>query len=45
MYKGDKTKFGAEALASMEKRKSQSYIKTPDEVLDNLQHGDELLYR
>ncbi|MEJ1242268.1 c-type cytochrome [Chryseolinea sp. T2] len=42
MYKGDKSKFGEHELASMEKRKSRSYIKTPDEVQDNLRHGDEL---
>ncbi|MEP6737535.1 MAG: c-type cytochrome [Chryseolinea sp.] len=42
MYKGDKDKFGEDELASMEKRKSRSYIKTPDEVKDNLHQGDEL---
>lgn len=42
MYKGDKDKFGELELASMEKRKSRNYIKTPDEKLDNMQLGDEL---
>ncbi len=42
MYKGDKDRFGEAELASMEERKSRSYIKTPDEMLDNLGHGDEL---
>lgn len=42
MYKGDKDQFGEAELASMEERKSRSYIKTPDEMLDNLGHGDEL---
>lgn len=42
MYKGDKDKFGENELASMEKRKSRSYIRTPDEAKDNLRHGDEL---
>ncbi len=49
MYKGGKDKFGQAQLAEMEKRKSRSYIKTPDEVKDNLYKGDELegsiLYR
>ena len=49
MYKGEKDKFGTAELAQMEKRKSRSYIKTPDEVRDNLHKGDELegsiLYR
>src|SRR6476659_6578377 len=49
MYKGDKAKFGEIELAEMEKRKSRSYIKTPDETGDNLNAGDELegsiLYR
>jgi len=49
MYKGDKNKFGENDLAEMEKRKSRSYIKTPDEITDNLNKGDELagsiLYR
>lgn len=42
MYKGDKDKFGEAELALMEKRKSRSYIKTPDEKLDNLHLGDNL---
>jgi len=36
MYKGDKRKFGDAQLASMEKRKTLSHIRTPDEVNDNL---------
>lgn len=42
MYKGDKNKFGEDQLAGMEKRKSRTYIKTPDEVADNLNTGDKL---
>jgi glucose/arabinose dehydrogenase/cytochrome c553 len=42
MYKGDKDKFGPAELVQMEKRKSRSYIKTPDEVQDNLHMGDRL---
>ncbi len=42
MYKGNKNKFGENELAEMEKRKSRSYIKTPNEVADNLNIGDEL---
>jgi len=42
LYKGDKDVFGAPQLASMEARKSRSYIRTPDELADNLQQGDEL---
>ena len=42
MYKGDKNEFGENELAEMEKRKSRSYIKTPDETGDNLNVGDEL---
>jgi mono/diheme cytochrome c family protein len=42
MYKGDKNKFGDNELAAMEKRKSRTYIKTPDEVVDNLNTGDKL---
>jgi glucose/arabinose dehydrogenase/cytochrome c553 len=49
MYTGEKNKFGEPELAQMEKRKSRSYIKTPDEVQDDLHTGDELegsiLYR
>ncbi len=36
MYKGDKSKFGKDELAAMEKRKLNSNIRTPDEVNDNL---------
>ena len=36
MYKGDKNKFGKDQLAAMEKRKSNSNIRTPDETKDNL---------
>ncbi len=42
MYKGDKEKFSMDQLVAMEKRKSRSHIKTPDEVHDNLQRGDRL---
>ena len=42
MYKGDKKKFGEEQLVAMEKRKSRTYIKTPDEIADNLNTGAEL---
>lgn len=42
MYKGDKDKFGAAQLLEMERRKSRSYIKTPDEVKDNLGIGGEM---
>jgi glucose/arabinose dehydrogenase/mono/diheme cytochrome c family protein len=42
MYKGDKNKFGESELASMEKRKSRSYIKTPEEGRDDLHRGNEL---
>jgi len=42
MYKVDKGEFGQEELAGMEKRKSRTYIKTPDEVADNLNTGDHL---
>ena len=41
MYKGDKSDFGIDQLAAMEKRKiTQSYIKTPDPEKDILQTGD-----
>lgn len=36
MFKGDPTKFGDEQLVSMEKRKSRSYLKIPDETEDKL---------
>ncbi len=42
MYKGDKKTFGEKQLAGMELRKSRSYIKTPDELKDNLHRGDRL---
>jgi glucose/arabinose dehydrogenase/cytochrome c553 len=43
MYKGDKNKFGPAQLAEMEKRKTtRTYIKTPDEVKDNLGMGGEM---
>ena len=42
MYKGDKNKFGDVQLAEMEERKSRTYIKTPDEVKDNLGVGGEM---
>jgi glucose/arabinose dehydrogenase/cytochrome c553 len=42
MYKGNKTSFGPAQLAAMEQRKSRTYIKTPDEVKDNLGLGGEM---
>jgi len=36
MYKGDKNKFGSAQLEQMEKRKTLSHIRTPDEINDNL---------
>jgi mono/diheme cytochrome c family protein len=39
MYKGDKGSFGKEQLATMEKRKSLSHIRTPDKINDNLDKG------
>jgi glucose/arabinose dehydrogenase/mono/diheme cytochrome c family protein len=42
MYKGDKAKFGKEELTFMEGRKSRTYIKTPDEIKDNLGQGGEM---
>jgi glucose/arabinose dehydrogenase len=36
LYKGNKGEFGHKQLAAMEKRKSNSNIRTPDEVADNL---------
>ena len=49
MFKGDKTKFGNEQLASMEKRKMSAHIRTPDEMADNLEKevatGGEKLYQ
>ena len=37
MYKGDKDDFGPDQLSAMEKRKTLSHIRTPDEVNDNLE--------
>ena len=42
MYKADKGQFGAAQLASMEARKSRSYIKTPDEQKDDMGLGGEM---
>jgi mono/diheme cytochrome c family protein len=42
MYKGQKDKFGEAQLAQMENRKSRSYVKTPDEVKDNMGKGGEM---
>jgi len=39
MYNGDKNSFGPAQLTAMENRKSRTYIKTPDEVKDNLGMG------
>jgi len=39
MYKGDKDEFGTAQLASMEKRKLLSHIRTPDKINDNLEKG------
>ncbi len=39
MFKGSKKDFGADQLAEMEKRKTGTGIKTPDEVKDNLAIG------
>ena len=39
MYKGDKNKFGTAQLEQMEKRKTLSHIRTPDEINDNLDKG------
>jgi len=36
IYKGDPMNFSMTQLASMEERKSRTYIKTPDEKADNL---------
>lgn len=36
MYKGDKKKFGPEQLVSMEERKKEPHIRTPDEIEDDL---------
>jgi len=43
MYKGDKNNFGDTQLATMEARKSsRTYIKTPDEIKDNMGKGGEM---
>jgi mono/diheme cytochrome c family protein len=42
MYRGDRRSFDDSALLAMETRKDRSYIKTPNEVADNLHQGDEL---
>lgn len=42
MFKGDKEKFGASQLAYMKKRKSQSYLKKPDKIEDNLHQGNSM---
>lgn len=42
MYKGDRDKFGEAELASMEKRKSRDYIRTPIEGKDIRKDGDML---
>ena len=36
MFNGDKSTFGPDALSELEKRKSVSYLKTPDEKADDL---------
>ena len=49
MFRGDKTKFGDEQLAGMEKEKMSMHIRNPDEVADNLQKealtGGEKIYQ
>jgi glucose/arabinose dehydrogenase/mono/diheme cytochrome c family protein len=49
MFRGDKTKFGNEQLAVMDKRKNSAHIRTPDELADNLQKevavGGEQIYQ
>jgi glucose/arabinose dehydrogenase/mono/diheme cytochrome c family protein len=45
MYRGDKEDFGESELASMEKRKSQNYIRTPVEGHDKREEGDMLAGR
>lgn len=39
LFKGDREEFGADQLTAMEARKSRTYIKTPDEVNDQLNKG------
>ena len=36
VFKADPTKFDEAQLVNMEKRKSRTYLKTPDEKTDNL---------
>lgn len=42
MYKGDKDSFGESYLAQMEERKTQPYLRTPKQIEDNLQLGNNL---
>ncbi|WP_353182856.1 c-type cytochrome [Parapedobacter lycopersici] len=42
MFKGDRQAFGANELAVMEKQRSRSYIKTPEEGVDELDKGSML---
>lgn len=42
MFRGDPEQFGEKDLADMEKRKTRSYIKTPDERKDILNKGSVL---
>jgi mono/diheme cytochrome c family protein len=43
MFKGDKNNFGQRQLAAMEdRRKTRTYIKTPDSLKDNLGQGGEM---
>lgn len=39
IFSGDKTQFGAPQLEEMEKRKTRTYIKVPDEKGDLIQEG------
>ncbi|WP_422861685.1 PQQ-dependent sugar dehydrogenase [Flagellimonas sp. W118] len=40
VYTGDRSTFGEEQLAQMEKRKELSHIRTPDRIKDNLMQDD-----
>ena len=40
MFKGNKSNFGESQLARMEERKLLSHLRTPDEVLDNLEEDN-----
>lgn len=43
MFKGDTSKFGQPQLAAMdERRRTRTYIKTPDSLKDNLGQGGEM---